>query len=186
MTARQSHRWLTLALARLENPTWTPSYNKWRHGGWYVNVSYPSGAVGCVSNNYPDRKWRIVCDPRPDAHEKHIYRSRAEAAQAERELCIELLRQALSVTPEGSPEVRDAGPGEARLCPACGAWIFTAFGPFESGDRTKTLADANHWMKHHAGPIEPEPGMVQATSFPLMPFNDETVEAIVERPEAMR
>ena len=32
--------------------TWTPEYEKWRHGGWYVcNVRYPSGAIGCVSNN---------------------------------------------------------------------------------------------------------------------------------------
>lgn len=34
---------------------WTPIYSSWRHGGWYVhNVRYPSGACGCVSNNYPD------------------------------------------------------------------------------------------------------------------------------------
>jgi hypothetical protein len=32
------------------------TYSPWRHGGWYVNeVRYPSGAVGCVSRNYPDR-----------------------------------------------------------------------------------------------------------------------------------
>jgi hypothetical protein len=44
---------------------WNPAYTPWRHGGWYVsNLRYPSGAIGCVSNNYPDGKWRIVCDPR--------------------------------------------------------------------------------------------------------------------------
>lgn len=44
---------------------WQPEYSRWRHGGWYVmNVRYPSGAVGCVSNNYDDKKWRIVCDER--------------------------------------------------------------------------------------------------------------------------
>jgi hypothetical protein len=43
----------------------TPAYSPWRHGGWYVhNVQYPSGAIGCVSRNYPDKKWRIVCDDR--------------------------------------------------------------------------------------------------------------------------
>lgn len=43
-----------------------PVYTPWRHGGWYVvNVRYSSGAVGCVSRNYPDGKWRIVCDPAP-------------------------------------------------------------------------------------------------------------------------
>lgn len=42
------------------------SYSKWRHGGWYVHtVRYPSGACGCVSRNYKDGKWRIVCDERP-------------------------------------------------------------------------------------------------------------------------
>lgn len=43
-----------------------PLYEPYRHGGWYVtNVRYPSGACGCVSRNYADGKWRIVCDPRP-------------------------------------------------------------------------------------------------------------------------
>jgi hypothetical protein len=45
--------------------TWEPAFSRWRHGGWYVhNVRYPCGAIGCVSRNYPDRKWRIVCDSR--------------------------------------------------------------------------------------------------------------------------
>ena len=62
-------------------------YSPWRHGGWYVgNVRHPSGAVGCVSRNYADGKWRIVCDPRPNAHQLHTYRTRDEAAQAEADL----------------------------------------------------------------------------------------------------
>jgi hypothetical protein len=62
-------------------------YSAWRHGGWYVdNVHYPSGAVGCVSRNYPDRRWRIACDDRPDAFERFTYRTRDEAAGAERDL----------------------------------------------------------------------------------------------------
>jgi hypothetical protein len=62
----------------------TFEYSKWRHGGWYVlNVRYPSGAVGCVSRNYPDRKWRIACDRRPD---DHTYPNRDAAARAERDL----------------------------------------------------------------------------------------------------
>ena len=61
------------------------SYAPWRHGGWYVtNVVYPSGAVGCVSRNYPDRRWRIVCDPRP--WPTPTYPNRDAAASAEREL----------------------------------------------------------------------------------------------------
>ena len=44
---------------------WTPIYTRWRHGGWYVsNLQYPNGAIGCVSNNYEDKKWRIACDSR--------------------------------------------------------------------------------------------------------------------------
>ncbi|MBT2587922.1 hypothetical protein [Arthrobacter sp. ISL-95] len=66
--------------------TWTPQFSPWRHGGWYVdNVRYKSGAVGCVSRNYPDGKWRIVCDPRP-FDEQPTFKSRNEAARAEREL----------------------------------------------------------------------------------------------------
>lgn len=66
-------------------------YEKWRHGGWYVtNVRYPSGAIGCVSRNFKDKKWRIVCDPRegswPGGPNDHTYRTRNEAAQAELDL----------------------------------------------------------------------------------------------------
>jgi hypothetical protein len=61
-------------------------YSRWRHGGWYVdNVRYPNGACGCVSRNYPDKKWRIVCDNRPEA-ERVAYASRDDAARAERDL----------------------------------------------------------------------------------------------------
>jgi hypothetical protein len=63
-----------------------PEYSRWRHGGWYVhNVRYPSGACGCVSRNYDDRKWRIACDPRPFA-ERPTFKSRDDAAWAEFEL----------------------------------------------------------------------------------------------------
>jgi len=67
---------------------WQPDYSPWRHGGWYVhNVRYPTGAVGCVSRNYRDGKWRIVCDERPGSYpggpNDHTYRSRDDAARAE-------------------------------------------------------------------------------------------------------
>jgi hypothetical protein len=68
---------------------WTPTYEPWRHGGWYVtNVRYPSGAVGCVSRNYTDRKWRIVCEPGsyPGSPTDRTFPSRDAAAHAEREL----------------------------------------------------------------------------------------------------
>jgi hypothetical protein len=75
---------------------WTPEYSKWRYGGWYVdNVRYPSGAVGCVSRNFADRKWRIACDGRegsfPGGPNDHTYPSRDAAARAEK---VESLCQA--------------------------------------------------------------------------------------------
>lgn len=63
---------------------WTPQYSPWRHGGWYVdNVRYPNGAVGCVSRNFEDKKWRIVCD---DRSTDYTYPNRDAAARAERHL----------------------------------------------------------------------------------------------------
>lgn len=74
-----------------EHGEWTPIFEPWRHGGWYVmNVRYPSGAVGCVSRNYSDGKWRIACDPRP-FEEQPTFRTRDEAARAERAL-VESMR----------------------------------------------------------------------------------------------
>lgn len=59
------------------------TYGRWRHGGWYVDqVYYPSGATGCVSRNYADRKWRIACDPRPTA-EQPTFKNRDAAARGE-------------------------------------------------------------------------------------------------------
>jgi hypothetical protein len=59
------------------------SYSKWRHGGWYVHtVRYPSGAIGCVSRNYQDGKWRIACDTR-EFDLRPTYKTRDEAADAE-------------------------------------------------------------------------------------------------------
>lgn len=61
-------------------------YTPWRHGGWYVgNVRYPNGAVGCVSRNYPDKRWRIACDARQG---DQTYRTRDEAARAEQVLAL--------------------------------------------------------------------------------------------------
>jgi hypothetical protein len=63
------------------DPDFEPIYEPWRHGGWYVcGVRHRNGGTGCVSRNYPDRKWRIVCDSREG---DHTYRSRDEAARAE-------------------------------------------------------------------------------------------------------
>lgn len=72
-------------------------YDRWRHGGWYTNARYPSGACGCVSNNYTDKQWRIACDSRPDS-ERYAYPNREAAARAEALLIAEsLLRKAVRV-----------------------------------------------------------------------------------------
>lgn len=71
-----------------------PRYSKWRHGGWYVHgVPYPTGCSGCVSNKYPDKKWRIVCDYRRKdigGEGDFTYPSRDDAAKAEYALAIQL------------------------------------------------------------------------------------------------
>jgi hypothetical protein len=67
------------------DPGFEPQYEKWRGGGWYVfGVRHKNGGCGCVSRNYPDRKWRIVCDSRDG---DHTYLSRDEAARTEYALC---------------------------------------------------------------------------------------------------
>jgi hypothetical protein len=71
--------------------TFEPVFSEWRHGGWYVdNVRYPSGAVGCVSRNFADGKWRIVCDERTDKTGLpiHTFPSRRAAAIAEYHLAL--------------------------------------------------------------------------------------------------
>lgn len=124
---------------------WQPVYEPWRHGGWYVvNVRYPGGAVGCVSRNYPDRKWRIVCDQRPDAHEKHTYRTRDDAARAERDLARarweRVTALAAALAPAHGPGTRPNG-GDAQ-CAACGAAVRQGKGretAAASGPRTVVL-----------------------------------------------
>jgi hypothetical protein len=74
----------------METQNFIPEYARWRHGGWYVvNLRYPSGACGCVSRNYPDKKWRIVCDDRRTdlgAPGDFTFATRDDAARAERAL----------------------------------------------------------------------------------------------------
>jgi hypothetical protein len=78
---------------RLVNPKAPLYYSRWRHGGWYVSgVRYPNGACGCVSSNYPDRKWRIVCDDRRQALNEPgdvTFGSREAAARAEQVLALQ-------------------------------------------------------------------------------------------------
>lgn len=91
LTDGQKIRWDSLEkLAEREAYTVLPRqpfFSPWRHGGWYVsNLVYPSGACGCVSRNYPDKKWRIVCDERRrelEADGDFTFPTREAAAEAE-------------------------------------------------------------------------------------------------------
>jgi hypothetical protein len=64
---------------------WKPVFSPWRHGGWYVdNIRYPSGAVGCVSRNFSDHKWRIIAENTyPGDPHDHTYPNRESAAWSE-------------------------------------------------------------------------------------------------------
>ena len=58
-----------------------------------TNLHYPSGACGCVSNNYPDKKWRIACNTRRrnlGEEGDFTFKTRDAAARAERELVASL------------------------------------------------------------------------------------------------
>jgi hypothetical protein len=92
----QSHCTLIEAfeqVPRVVDPSRSFGYTRWRHGGWYVGgVRYPSGACGCLGSDYPDKRWRIVCDDRRQAsHEPGdvTLRSRDEAARAEQVLALQ-------------------------------------------------------------------------------------------------
>lgn len=103
--------WVTASLLNLTDALdtdeeWTPSFSQWRHGGWYItNVRYPNGAIGCVSNNYADSKWRVVCDSRRvglDVPGDFSFNTREEAAMAEREL-VRIEAQAIQAKLASNP-----------------------------------------------------------------------------------
>lgn len=78
----------------LNDPSWKPAYSRWRHGGSYVDNLYrPSGAVGCIASarHTVDGLFRIACDPRPEDQQVG-YRTREEAAYAEREMVLSMWR----------------------------------------------------------------------------------------------
>lgn len=99
-----------------ETPPKSFSYSSWRHGGWYVNnVEYPSGAIGCVSRNYDDGKWRIACDGR-QFEKRPTFANRDEAARAEWHLAhmeritqaVQAIRNRLAVTGDYADTIRAA------------------------------------------------------------------------------
>jgi hypothetical protein len=73
-----------------------------------------------------------------------------------------------------------ASPYNARQCPECKVWVYTADGPFAEGDRTKTVADANHWEREHPDAVSQEVRDCGMFSFPHFPYNTRIVEAVKE------
>jgi len=73
----------------------------------------------------------------------------------------------------------EAQPFEARQCPICKLWIFTAAGPFAEGDPTKTQADYYHWEAAHA---TAEQLNASPVAFPYFTFNKEPVTAMLREP----
>lgn len=71
-------------LPTTQDEPWEPGYEPWRHGGWYTDARYPSGACGCVSNNYDDKRWRIACGP----YHGLTFSTRRDAANAERAMTL--------------------------------------------------------------------------------------------------
>ncbi|MFL1449167.1 hypothetical protein ACI77O_12300 [Pseudomonas tritici] len=92
--------YVTQALKALPEQ-WNPVFSKWRGGGWNAHaVHYPTGSIGCVSCNYPDKKWRIVCDERRTGAlgepGDQTYPTRLAAAGAEYELAQGKTREMLA------------------------------------------------------------------------------------------
>lgn len=84
-TAREIER----QILRHSDPMMFMRYEPWRHGGSYTAVTYPGGAVGCIASarHTASKRFEIACDPRP---ERDTYRTRDEAAHAERELVLSI------------------------------------------------------------------------------------------------
>ena len=71
------------------NPDFPIDYVDRRGPNSYTNVRYPSGAVGCITSaRYTiSGRFHITCDPRGT---EHSYKTRKEAAHAERQIVLEM------------------------------------------------------------------------------------------------
>jgi hypothetical protein len=98
----------TSIVTQPQRQEWQPIYSRWRHGGWYVhNVRHLNDACGCVSNNYPDGRWRIVCDGRRKdlgGDGDFTYPTRDAAARAELALVEAMKAKAAQPKALGSVE----------------------------------------------------------------------------------
>lgn len=69
-----------------------------------------------------------------------------------------------------------AAPYEARQCPECKVWVYTAAGPFAEGDPTKTMADCLHYERAHADKVE---RFGNAIGFPYFNYNTTVIHTAV-------
>lgn len=71
-----------------------------------------------------------------------------------------------------------AKPYEARQCPECKLWIYTAAGPFAENDQTKPMADAIHYETVHADLVEQRGTnpAIPSIGFPYFQYNDVQIE----------
>jgi hypothetical protein len=81
-----------------------------------------------------------------------------------------------------TPHIITAKPYTARQCTVCHKWIYVDNGPFaEDGDRTKTLADAEHYEAEHATADDyTDANGGRVFGFPYMAYNIKTVQAVWE------
>lgn len=119
---------------------WVPEFSPWRHGGWYVNnVCYMSGAVGCVSRNYADRKWRIV-----GREDEGTYPNRLAAARAEY-----IIAEA-----ERARVLSDPVVGDSAVCTHCRFGIVVSF-VTDSGDAVWVHTHNDHTVCNWIDGMDP-------------------------------
>lgn len=76
--------------ARLLDLESTQVLSQWQEGGWELKgIYFPDRRRCFVSRNYPDKRWRIVADPRATSsgNEGATYPTRESAIRAARCLC---------------------------------------------------------------------------------------------------
>jgi hypothetical protein len=120
-------------------------------------------------------RWVTICDD----HDSCVFHltlavaiQHASAPEGWCDSCAELVARKA-----GEPVTVIAAPYEARQCPRCETWVYCAGGPFSEGDRTKTLADWNHWERHHLADADRAGTSI---GFPYFPWNQTPVEATKE------
>jgi hypothetical protein len=82
-------------------------------------------------------------------------------------------------------KIISAAPYDAKQCPICQTWVYVARGPFAENDRSKPIADFEHYEREHATPADYSTSPTSAVVFgiPYFPYNDTRVNAVLYIPE---